>query len=73
MGSNTAGGSVEDDERLQQDKELKVKLPLEQHLRLHALKVLTGKTISETVADALNEHFAEEVDVSLPTSDPGTD
>jgi predicted DNA-binding protein len=58
-----------DDDPLHQDKQLKVKIPLRQHLRLHSLKVLTGQTISDTVAEAVTQHLQGFDD--LP--EPGTD
>jgi len=39
-------------------KELKVKLPVSQHLKLHSMKVLTGKQINETIQEALSAYFA---------------
>lgn len=39
-------------------REIKVKIPIEYHLRLHTLKVLRGQSISTTVERALSEHFA---------------
>ena len=39
-------------------KEVKVKIPMSHHVRLHSMKVLTGKQISDTVTEALNEYFA---------------
>lgn len=39
-------------------KELKVKLPLKFHVKLHSLKLLRGKTMSGTVAEALDAYFA---------------
>lgn len=50
------------DARLDEDKELKVKLPLSQHLKLHSLKVLTGHTISEMVAEALVRHLGDDLE-----------
>jgi hypothetical protein len=58
-----------DDELLRKDKQLKVKLPLRQHLRLHSLKVLTGQNISDTVAEALTGYL----DGLDGVPDPGTD
>jgi len=43
---------------LDEVKELKVKLPLKFHVKLHSLKLLRGKTMSGTVADALEAYFA---------------
>lgn len=39
-------------------KELKVKLPLRHHIKLHSLKLVRKEPISETVLKALNEYFA---------------
>lgn len=39
-------------------KELKVKLPLKFHVKLHSLKLLRGKTMSGTVAEALDAYFS---------------
>ena len=40
-------------------KSIKVKLPLRQHIKLHALKLFTEKNISETVEKALDAYFRE--------------
>lgn len=39
------------------DKEVKVKIPMSYHVRLHSMKVLTGKPISDTVTEALEAYF----------------
>lgn len=39
------------------DKEVKVKIPVSYHIRLHSMKVLTGKPISDTVTEALEAYF----------------
>lgn len=39
-------------------KSIKVKLPLRQHIKLHALKLFTEKNISETVERALDTYFS---------------
>ena len=39
------------------DKEVKVKIPISYHVRLHSMKVLTGKPISDTVTEALEAYF----------------
>ena len=44
-------------------KSIKVKLPLRQHIKLHALKLFTEKNISETVEKALDSYFATMKDV----------
>ncbi len=38
-------------------KSIKVKLPIRQHIKLHALKLFTEKNISETVEKALDAYF----------------
>ena len=40
-------------------KSIKVKLPIRQHIKLHALKLFTEKNISETVERALDAYFRE--------------
>ncbi len=40
-------------------KELKVKLPVSVHMRLHGMKILGDKSISATVAEALDDYFAQ--------------
>jgi hypothetical protein len=39
-------------------KEVKVKIPMGHHVKLHSVKVLTGKPISEAVKEALDLYFA---------------
>lgn len=43
-----------------QRREMKVNLPLDLHLRLHAMKVRNGSRIADTIAAALEEYFAKE-------------
>lgn len=38
-------------------KSIKVKLPIRQHIKLHALKLVTEDNISETVETALDDFF----------------
>lgn len=38
-------------------KEIKVKIPVEYHIKLHTLKVLKGQSISDTVEKALTRYF----------------
>jgi DNA-binding protein Fis len=45
--------------RLQDEKEIKVKIPLEFHIKLHTLKVLKGQSISDTVEFALTRYFKQ--------------
>jgi hypothetical protein len=40
-------------------KEVKVKLPVKQLLKLHYLKLTSGKTFSSVITAALGEYFAE--------------
>jgi hypothetical protein len=39
-------------------KEVKVKIPVGYHIKLHSMKVLTGKPISDAVTEALEAYFA---------------
>lgn len=50
--ASTAGGSASRD-----GKEIKVKIPVEYHIKLHTLKVLKGQSISNTVEKALTRYF----------------
>jgi hypothetical protein len=43
-------------------KSIKVKLPIKQHIKLHALKLFTENNISETVEIALDEFFERQQD-----------
>jgi hypothetical protein len=40
-------------------KEVKVKIPMGHHIKLHSVKVLTGKPISEAVTEALDLYFRQ--------------
>ncbi len=42
---------------LDKRKSIKVKLPLRQHIKLHALKLFTENNISETVEEAIDGYF----------------
>lgn len=44
---------------LEEAKEIKVKIPLDFHIKLHTLKVLKGQSISDTVEMALGRYFTE--------------
>lgn len=41
------------------DKEIKVRIPLDYHIKLHTVKVVSGVAISETVKAALEDYFEE--------------
>ncbi len=50
-------------------KEVKVKIPVNYHIKLHSMKVLTGKPISDAVTEALEAYFADRpFDLSLQSS-----
>ena len=40
-------------------KEMKVKVPLEYHIKLHGLKLLSNQSISKSVEHALQKYFKE--------------
>ncbi len=44
-------------EELNKTKEVKMRIPVSQLIRLHSLKLLKGQNISETVAKALTVYF----------------
>ena len=44
-------------ENCDEEKEIKVKIPVEYHVKLHTLKVLRGQNISSTVEEALTRYF----------------
>lgn len=44
---------------LADDKEIKVRIPLDYHIKLHTVKVVSGVPISDTVKDALEAYFEE--------------
>ena len=44
--------------RAENGKEIKVKIPVGYHIKLHTLKVLKGQSISDTVEIALEKYFA---------------
>lgn len=41
------------------DKEIKVRIPLDYHIKLHTVKVVSGTAISDTVKRALEDYFEE--------------
>lgn len=48
-----------DGAHLATEKEIKVRIPMEQHIKLHTLKVLHGQSISVTVKVALANYFRD--------------
>lgn len=42
---------------LDEPRQLKVKVPTRTMIKLHSLKILTGKNISDQVLEALNRYF----------------
>ncbi|HVL49419.1 MAG TPA: hypothetical protein VM889_12735 [Candidatus Thermoplasmatota archaeon] len=57
-------------EMLNDDKEIKVKIPLDYHIKLHTVKVIKGQNISETVKAALAHYFQEMrmADAAIPAA-----
>lgn len=49
--------SIHEGRSLEDEKELKVKIPVDFHVKLHTLKVLHGQNISATVERALTRYF----------------
>ncbi len=49
--------SFEDEEAMKVLKEIKVKLPVSQHIKLHSLKITQNRPISEVVKLALEDYF----------------
>lgn len=47
---------------LERVKEVKVKIPIGMHIKLHSMKVLTGKQISDAVTEALTVYFQHNQD-----------
>jgi len=48
-------------------KEVKVKIPVRQLLKLHYMKLTSSRTFSDVVSEALNDYFGElEADRSAP-------
>lgn len=45
--------------KLGEAKEIKVKIPVDFHIKLHTLKVLRGQNISSTVEIALERYFSQ--------------
>ena len=48
-------------------KEVKVKIPVSHHIKLHSMKVLTGKQISDAITEALDAYFATQDPANVPS------
>ena len=46
-------------EMTSEEREIKVKIPLDYHIKLHTVKVVRGQNISDTVKLALEGYFNE--------------
>jgi len=53
-------------EKLGPGKEIKVKIPVGYHIKLHTLKVLKGQSISDTVEIALESYFEKHPFPEMP-------
>lgn len=53
-------------------KEIKIRLPQEMCVRLHSRKILSGVTIAETVAAALDAYFRQPAALALPADAAAT-
>jgi len=51
------GEEAPEDDDLDRGKQLRIKLPLSYHLKLHKLKLLTGKNMAEAIQEALDGYF----------------
>lgn len=63
---------------MEDTKRLKIKLPVHQHIKLRTLKVMTGRTISEIVEQAVADYVAlleerGEIPAEMPAADPPAD
>lgn len=54
-------------------KEVKVKIPVSYHVKLHSMKVLTGKQISDAITEALEAYFATQPLGHTTLADPRQD
>lgn len=57
----------DNDPALDRVKEVKVRIPVAYHIKLHSMKVLTGKPISDAVTEALTQYFSQP---SVPAGPP---
>ena len=56
--------------RHESGKEIKVKIPVGYHIKLHTLKVLKGQSISDTVEIALEKYFQRHPFPEIPGYQP---
>lgn len=58
--SNTGLGlDIGSDKDMDERREMKVQVPVRIRVKLHGLKILEGKNISETVTEALEEYLSD--------------
>ena len=50
------------------EKDLKVRIPVRLHIKLHSVKVLTGKHISDSITEALDAYFEDAPELLLEGS-----
>lgn len=72
MTDATTDAEADEGNRLDREKEVKVKIPLGIHLKLHSMKVITGQHISDTVTEALQSYFEQEEDVPAELQEEGS-
>lgn len=60
----------EGDADLSERKTLKVSVPTWLHLRLHSVKILKGRNISDTVEAALSAYFEDRFDATERGTEP---
>lgn len=51
---------IEPEKSEEEIREMKVRIPSDFYMKLHSLKLLTGKQISDAVTEALEMYFTEE-------------
>jgi hypothetical protein len=67
LGGNVLIAEPNAKKQMREEKEIKVRIPLDYHIRLHAVKVVRGQPISDTVRLALDHYFSGlRADQALP-------
>lgn len=51
---------TDDHDDMDETSTVKLQVPKHQHVRLHCLKIMTGRTMSEIATEALTRYFEEE-------------